>query len=141
MKDYMWAGGEYSRKAENYRNRNSALRALITRAENELLELEKDGRILSMTDNRLKEHLKTVLFGRREAAKVFVDYLDEFVAKKEKAGTKSIYTTTRNKITAFDKWCTFETMGRKWLERFDQRKVDEANRRVIDLVNGQNNRS
>lgn len=122
----MWAGGEYSRKAENYRNRNSALRALITRAENELLELEKDGRILSMTDNRLKEHLKTVLFGRREAVKVFVDYLDEFVGKKAKEGTKSVYKTTRNKIVAFDKDCTFETMDKKWLERFERWMADSG---------------
>ena len=73
-----------------------------------------------MTDCKLKEHLKAVLFGAKEAAKVFVDYLDEFVAKKAKQGTRSVYGTTRNKIVAFDKDCTFETMDKRWLEQFER---------------------
>lgn len=121
-----WAGNEYSRKADNYRNRNSSLRALISRAENELLEMEKDGRIRSMTDNALKEHLKGVLFGAQNRNKTFVGYLDEFVEKKANEGTRTVYGTTRNKVVAFDPGCTFETMDRKWLERFERWMEDSG---------------
>ena len=40
-----WSGNEYNRKAENFRNKNSVLRALLTRIENALLELEKSGNL------------------------------------------------------------------------------------------------
>ena len=121
-----WDGGEYGRKAENYRNKNSALRALLTRSEDELLALEKNGRIRSMTDNVLKEHLKKALFGISDKVNTFVDYLDEFVGKKVNDGTKTVYTTTRNKIMAFDPRCTFETMDKKWLDRFERWMADSG---------------
>lgn len=115
-----WSGNEYNRNAENYRYRNSSLRAMITKVDNELMDLGRNGQILAMTDKLLKEHLEKVLFGSADIPKTFVDYLDEFVSQKANEGTKSVYVTTRNKIVAFDKDCTFDTMDRRWLERFEK---------------------
>lgn len=114
-----WSGNEFNKKADNYRNRNSALRALITRIDNELLELGKSGKILSMTDNMLKSHLKVTISGLVDSEKTFIDYLDEFVSQKSNEGTKSVYATTRNKVVSFDKYCRLEDIDRKWLERFE----------------------
>lgn len=121
-----WDGNGYNRKEHNYKNKNSALRALMTRVEDELLELERTGRILSMTDKALKEHLKEHILGKNERRKAFVDYLDEFVAKKESVGTKTVYLTTKNKLLAFDPDCTLESMDRKWLERFERWMADSG---------------
>ena len=121
-----WDGNGYNRKEPNFKNKNSALRALITRVEDELLELERTGKIRSMTDKMLKEHLKECVFGKNEKSKAFVDYLDEFVAKKDSVGTKTVYQTTKNKLLAFDPECSFDTMDKKWLERFERWMADSG---------------
>lgn len=119
-KEEEWSGTEFNRHAENYKNKNSALRSLITRVDNELYELVKSGAILSMTDSTLKNRLKTLIAGDSTKKKTFVDYLDEFMGKKANAGTKTVYNTTRNKLIAFDKDCSFEKMDKDWLERFER---------------------
>ena len=121
-----WAGNEYNRKEPNFRNRNSVLRALITRVEDAILELEKNGKIRSMTDNDLKKYLKCSVLGKSESKKTFVYYLDEFVSKKTNVGTIAVYTETKNKLLSFDPDCTFESMDRKWLERFERWMADSG---------------
>lgn len=125
-KEEEWAGNEFNRHAENYKNKNSALRSLITRIDNELYELVKRGTILSMTDSALKERLKTLISGDSTKEKAFVDYLDEFVSKKVNSGTKTVYNTTKNKLLAFDKNCSFETMDKNWMERFERWMIDSG---------------
>ena len=120
-----WSGNEYNRKAENFRNKNSVLRTLLTRVEDALLELEKSGEILSMTDNHLKAYLRPLLTGK-EQKKTFISYLDEFVAKKTNKGTISVYQDTRSKLVLFDEDCTFETMDKKWLEGFERWMSDSG---------------
>ncbi len=115
-----WDGNEYKSNTDVYRNRNSALRATIMRVDNEIMNLIRSGEIMKMTDNALKGHLKEVLEGSFSKKKLFIDYLDEFVGKKANDGTKTVYATTRNKITAFDKYCTLEAIDKKWLERFEK---------------------
>ena len=115
-----WDDNEYNKQENNYRNKNSALRALIAKVDDMLFQLERSGRLPRMTDNMLKDYLKTELWGRKDKERVFLDYLDEFVDRKTSDGTTTVYSTTRNKIAAFDPECTFETMDNKWLERFER---------------------
>lgn len=115
-----WAGTEYSRKEPNHRARNAALRLLLGRLEETLVTLDRAGTLRQMTDAQLKEHLKRELFGTAPKARPFTDFIGEFISRKQNAGTRSVYEGTRRKLMQFDPQCTFETMDRRWLERFEQ---------------------
>lgn len=115
-----WEGTEYNKREHNYKAKNVALRNLINKVEGFLIRLKDDGKISRMGDKQLKEELKLFLSGKKEQCRKFVQYLDEFVAMKDNAGTKTVYTTTRNKVLAFDPSCTFETMDVEWLKRFEK---------------------
>lgn len=119
-KNETWEGSGFSKKEPNYRVKNSTLRLIMSKVEDTLYDLERTGKIHTMTDNRLKEKIKDVIQGSEKGEKTFIDYLDEFVSRKTKEGTKTNYLTTKNKIAAFDKDCTFETMDKKWLENFER---------------------
>ena len=73
----------------------------------------------STTDKALKKLIEDAISSKVENQKTFLYYLDEFVSKKTNQGTKSIYTTTRNKIEEYDSYCTFESMDKSWLENFE----------------------
>lgn len=121
-----WQGNEFGKKESNYRAKNAMLRSIIERVETSLLELEKNGKLRSMSDAALKEYLKALLSNGKSHEKRFVDYLDEFISIKTNAGTKTVYQTTRNKLLAFDPDCTFDTMDRKWLLGFEQWMSDSG---------------
>ena len=131
--------GEYNKKENNYRTKNAALRNMLSQVVNEMLMLESQGKLKGMTDKAVKEHLSFLLFGAKKMTKKnFLYYLDEFVSKKDRPGTKTCYTTTRNKIVAFDKDCTFDSMDKKWLERFERSMVEagmKVNAYAIHLRN------
>lgn len=119
--------GEYNKKENNYRTKNAALRNMLSQVVNEMLMLESQGKLKGMTDKAVKEHLSFLLFGAKKMVKKnFLFYLDEFVSKKDRPGTKTCYTTTRNKIVAFDKDCTFDSMDKKWLERFERSMLESG---------------
>lgn len=114
-----WTNNEYTKKANNYKARNAGIRSLLSKAENRILMLEHEEKINSMPDKVLKEMIEQEIVGKEREAKGFLHYLDEFMEKKMNAGTKTVYRTTRNKLLAFDERCTFESMDKKWLEKFE----------------------
>lgn len=118
-KEIEWAGTEYSKYCSNYKARNMALRTLINKVETLIMELSQEGKLNRMPDKLLVEYIKNCVNGR-ETHKLFIEYLDEFIGTKTKEGTKTVYTTTRNKIIAFDPGCTLETIDVKWLSRFER---------------------
>lgn len=116
-----WGGNEYNRKEANYKAKNIALRNLINRIERRIYELDDSGSLLIMSDKMLKEDIKNFISGNHMSEeRTFVSVLDEFMATKSNAGTKTTYTTTRNKIIVFDKGCTLSTIDRGWLVRFEK---------------------
>lgn len=119
-----WDGNEYSRRAENYRARNASLRMLFSKAESIILSLERSEEIRGMTDRMLKAYMERELLDRQDKGENFLHYMDEFIARKETRGTKEIYLMTRRKIEEYDPGCTFETMDRRWLERFEARMAE-----------------
>lgn len=123
----VWEGNEYNRKEGNYKAKNLALRNLVNRIERRIYELDDSGSLLVMSDKTLKDDLKSILSGNQlSEARTFISVLDEFVATKSNTGTKTTYTTTRNKILAFDPKCTLDSIDRGWLVRFEKWMSDSG---------------
>lgn len=121
-----WEGTEYNKREQNYKAKNVALRNLINKVEGFLIGLRDEGRIARMSDKQLKDTLKRFLSTKQEQCREFVHYLDEFAAKKNNPGTRTVYATTKNKILAFDPSCTFDTMDGDWLKRFEKWMADSG---------------
>lgn len=132
-----WNGNEYPVRAQNYKPRNIVARGIINKAETVILTLEQQGKLKSTTDKALKKMIEEAVSSKVENQKTFLYYLDEFVSKKTNQGTKSIYTTTRNKIEEYDSHCTFESMDKSWLENFEawMAKTMKINAYAIHLRN------
>lgn len=132
-----WNGNEYSVRAQNYKPRNIVARGIINKAETVIFTLEQQEKLKSTTDKALKKLIEDAISSKVENQKTFLYYLDEFVSKKTNQGTKSIYTTTRNKIEEYDSHCTFESMDKSWLENFEawMAKAMKVNAYAIHLRN------
>lgn len=132
-----WNGNEYSVRAQNYKPRNIVARGIINKAETVIFTLEQQEKLKSTTDKALKKLIEDAISSKVENQKTFLYYLDEFVSKKTNQGTKSIYTTTRNKIEEYDSYCTFESMDKSWLENFEtwMAKTMKVNAYAIHLRN------
>lgn len=132
-----WNGNEYSVRAQNYKPRNIVARGIINKAETVIFTLEQQEKLKSTTDKALKKLIEDAISSKVENQKTFLYYLDEFVSKKINQGTKSIYTTTRNKIEEYDSHCTFESMDKSWLENFEawMAKTMKVNAYAIHLRN------
>lgn len=132
-----WNGNEYSVRAQNYKPRNIVARGIINKAETVIFTLEQQEKLKSTTDKALKKLIEDAISSKVKNQKTFLYYLDEFVSKKTNQGTKSIYTTTRNKIEEYDSHCTFESMDKSWLENFEawMAKTMKVNAYAIHLRN------
>lgn len=115
-----WDYNGFNKKEKDYKRKNIVLDGILNKVEKFLIKLEEDGERLS--DKKMREEVSYILGGEdnvQTKSKYFIDYLDEFVARKTNAGTRSVYTTTRNKLLKFDSKCTFDSMDKGWLERFE----------------------
>ncbi|MBT9871951.1 recombinase [Bacteroides salyersiae] len=122
-----WTGSGFTNKVENYKTKNASLRKLLNDIENTIFRLDMDGKLKNMPDKVLKGILEKCLPGFvPEKTKLFIDYLSDFIDLKEKPGTKTVYTTTLNKILEFDRTCTFDTMTLDWLRRFEKWMKDSG---------------
>lgn len=114
-----WKNGEFTRSESNHQRKNIILRDMLNRVERFILQLEDED--CELTDSELRRKLAEIISGEeRKKEKTFLDYLDEFIALKEKKGTIEVYRMTRAKIEAFDPSCTFKSMDKKWLMRFEE---------------------
>lgn len=109
-----------------YKIKNVKLAGLKNSAER--LLMDKEHTLSNLPVEKAKGVIMQYVFGETPTQKVklFIDYLDEFVALKSNEGTKSVYRTTRNKLLDFDANCTFETMDRKWLVSFENWMIDSG---------------
>lgn len=134
-----WAGNEYTNKEPNYKTKNASLRKMISDMENLLFRLEMDGKLQTTPDKTLKSYLEKCLPGYTpEKTKNFTGYMIDFMATKDNAGTKRVYTTTLNKIVEYDPTCTFESMDLAWLQRFEKSMKDagmKTNALAINIRN------
>ena len=119
--------GKYTKKDPNFKIKNVALLSFINKAQTEMINLSATDKIKSMSASELKLHMEQVLFyKKKEKVKTFLDYFDDFVALKTNKGTITNYTSTRNKIVAFDEKCTFETIDKKWLTCFQNKMIEDG---------------
>lgn len=123
-----FSDGLYTKNEPNYRQKNAALRSILSKAETESILLVSSRTIQNMDDKRYKEHLKKAIFGKEsnDRPKVFIDYLDEFISLKDREGTITLYNTTRNKISEFDEKATFKSMDKNWLLAFERWMINSG---------------
>ena len=115
-----WDGSQFNKNESNFKRKNIILQDLLNRTERYLLSLDESQKGIS--DKEMRKTLSEIISGKEpdDHRMTFIECLDEFIAHKDKPGTKTVYTTTRNKILAFDKDCTFESINKDWLMRFEQ---------------------
>lgn len=122
-----WNGTEYNRKAQNWKAKNVALRSLMNNVEKKIFELEESGSLRKMAGNELKDELKRVISGNNEKeGRLFLDVMREFMDTKSKRSTASCYEGTIQKLNKYDNSCTFDSMDRKWLTRFNMYLLDSG---------------
>lgn len=122
-----FSDGQYTKNEPNYRQKNAALRSILSKAETESILLISSNS-QNMDDKKYKEHLKKVILGKEsnDKPKVFIDYLDEFISLKDRKGTIIVYKTTRNKISEFDNKATFESIDKNWLMAFERWMINSG---------------
>ena len=113
-----WDAGKFSKEESNYKRKNIIIQDLLNRVERFLLELDETGKQLS--DKDMRKQLSAIISGNEHRDMLFLECLEEFIEHKEKLGTKTVYTTTKNKIKSFDPYCTFDTINKDWLMRFEK---------------------
>lgn len=111
--------GILNKNDKQYKTKNAVLRKLLSNAENEYLRLQSMGQ-LPKTDKEYRVHLECVLFGKEPPKENVLSYFDKVIATKAKRNTISTYTTTKRLVKEFDPNCTFDTIDKHWLERFDR---------------------
>lgn len=126
-----WVDGQLSKKVMNAAKKNLHLKDILQKAERLFIDLSEENK--RITDKQARERLKEIINGAKSERKFFVDYLDEFVMTKANSGTRTVYNTTRNKLLKFDPKCTFETMDRAWLAKFE-RWMQESGMKVNALA-------
>ena len=134
-----WNGSEYSKAADNYKTKNVAIRNMINKAETYILMLEMDRSLESMSDKVLKKKIEEEIKGNKTKKQIknFIYYLDQFIEMKSNKGTKELYIGTRNKLLSYDMNCTFESMNKLWLIKFENwmAKTMKINAYAIHLRN------
>lgn len=102
--------------------RNLKLTGILNEAQ--LLSMEIGDKFQVMDKNQVKALFMERCFGRKLKPKkakkaTFLDYMQKYCDLKSSQGTKRVYTDTIRKIKSFDPYCTFQTMNREWLTRFE----------------------
>lgn len=117
-----WTGTEFTKKHPNYKVKNMALHNMEAKIHAFLLEMDSKGELVHKSDTQLKQDIKSLLFAKHNTTKgkSLIEVMREFISKKSNEGTKTVYTTTMNKVESFDPEITIDTIDRKWLERFEQ---------------------
>ncbi len=114
-----WKNGAFTRAESNHQRKNIILRDMLNRVERFILQLEDEEQ--ELTDSEMRKRLSEIVSGEeKKKEKTFLDCLDEFISYKDKKGTIEVYSMTRGKIEMFDPHCTFKSMDKKWLMRFEE---------------------
>jgi integrase len=105
---------------------NNFLKLRLLDIKSELLQLDVEGKINSMTVAELKKRL-LLLCGAVEAneepADLFMPIFLEYMEAQKNPGTKTIYKQTESRLRAFDQHINkrkFNDINNEWLEKFDE---------------------
>lgn len=70
------------------------------------------------TPCELKDHLKALISGKpakNDANRLFLDYMEEYIATKAKASTIRTYRAAQKSVARYDSKATFEKMNKRWM--------------------------
>lgn len=119
-----WSDGGFNKKESNYNRKNLHLKDLLQHVERLIIDqLEKK---IPISDAVMREKAKRIINGESGNEKTFIDYVEEFAQTKTKERTKETYLYTKTKIESYDPHCTFETMDRAWLAKFERWMTDNG---------------
>ena len=131
--DAKFSGLDVPRTVTNWRTKTSTLARLYSSIEAYMMENP------SIPSAQMKDNIKSIIAGKdMEAEKNLLYYFCEYVKTKSKKGTVEIYERTMRRIEAYDDKCTYDTIDRSWLERFQAHELAKGrmqNGIAIDLRN------
>lgn len=131
--DSKFNGLDVPRTVTNWRAKTSTLARLYSSIEAYMMENP------SIPSAQMKDNIKSIIAGKEmEAEKNLLYYFCEYVKTKSKKGTVEIYERTMRRIEAYDNKCTYDTIDRSWLERFQAHELAKGrmqNGIAIDLRN------
>ena len=131
--DAKFSGIDVPRTVTNWRAKTSTLARLYSSIEAYMMENP------SIPSAQMKDNIKSIIAGKEmEAEKNLLYYFGEYVKTKSKKGTVEIYERTMRRIEAYDNKCTYDTIDRSWLERFQAHELAKGrmqNGIAIDLRN------
>ena len=131
--DAKFNGLDVPRTVTNWRAKTSTLARLYSSIEAYMMENP------SIPSAQMKDNIKSIIAGKEmEAEKNLLYYFCEYVKTKTKKGTVEIYERTMRRIEAYDNKCTYDTIDRSWLERFQAHELAKGrmqNGIAIDLRN------
>lgn len=131
--DAKFNGLDVPRTVTNWRAKTSTLARLYSSIEAYMMENP------SIPSAQMKDNIKSIIAGKEmEAEKNLLYYFCEYVKTKTKKGTVEIYERTMRRIEAYDNKCTYDTIDRNWLERFQAHELAKGrmqNGIAIDLRN------
>lgn len=109
----------YNSKEPNYQRKNIHLKEIISKVERFIIDILESREKIS--ENRFYDNIIYIIKGKEIIEKYyFVEYIEEFASTKTRKTTKEVYEYTKRKIEEFDPKCTFETIDRSWLTKFER---------------------
>lgn len=109
----------YNSKEPNYQRKNIHLKEIISKVERFIIDILESREKIS--ENRFYDNIIYIVKGKEIIEKYyFVEYIEEFASTKTRKTTKEVYEYTKRKIEEFDSKCTFETIDRSWLTKFER---------------------
>lgn len=131
--DAKFNGLDVPKTVTNWRAKTSTLARLYSSIEAYMMENP------SIPSAQMKDNIKSIIAGKEmEAEKNLLYYFCEYVKTKSKKGTVEIYERTMRRIEVYDSKCTYDTIDRSWLERFQAHELAKGrmqNGIAIDLRN------
>lgn len=123
-KSLMISTGLVYKKGFNEKVFDAAARALLAKAEKEVLELTMSGLLPKLSPIQLQERVAFAI--GRQKKKTLSDVFDEFVTTKEREGTRTVYCATRNKIESYDPEATLDSVDVQWLRSWESAMKQEG---------------
>ncbi len=115
----------YNSKEPNYQRKNIHLKEIISKVERFIIDILESREKIS--ENRFYDNIIYIVKGKEIIEKYyFVEYIEEFASTKTRKTTKEVYEYTKRKIEEFDSKCTFETIDRSWLTKFERWMIDSG---------------
>ena len=115
----------YNSKEPNYQRKNIHLKEIISKVERFIIDILESREKIS--ENRFYDNIIYIVKGKEIIEKYyFVGYIEEFASTKTRKTTKEVYEYTKRKIEEFDSKCTFETIDRSWLTKFERWMIDSG---------------